>query len=212
MELAVFTFNDFQENTYIAHDESKECMIIDPGMNNDIERIQFDEYIITRGLKPKILINTHCHVDHVFGNQHVADKYNLPLVAHKGEQEVLDFVPDVCRMYGLHYSGSPDITSFINEGDEVKFGNQIFRVLFTPGHSPASVSLHNADAKTVIAGDVLFKSSIGRTDLPGGDYDTLISAVKTKLFTLPDDTLVYPGHGPSTTIGEEKRTNPFFNS
>jgi glyoxylase-like metal-dependent hydrolase (beta-lactamase superfamily II) len=210
VEIAIFTFNDFKENTYLLYDDTGECMIVDPGMNNDIEKIQFDEFIVARGLTPKVLFNTHCHVDHVLGNQHIADKYGLKLMAHKGEQIVLDFVPDMCRMYGIPYTGSPDIELFVEEGEYVKFGNQKLKALFTPGHSPASLSLYNAEANILIAGDVLFQNSIGRTDLPGGDYDTLIKMVREKIFVLPDETLVYPGHGPSTTVGIEKKSNPFF--
>lgn len=210
MELAVFTFNDFQENTYVLYDDSNECMVIDPGMNNEIEQIQFQEFLIARGLTPTLLFNTHCHIDHVFGNQYIADKFNLPLVAHKGEQIVLDFVPKMADMYGLHYLGSPDIEKFVDDGDYVSFGNQQLKVLLTPGHSPASVSLYHKESETLIAGDVLFQNSIGRTDLPGGDHETLLNSVRNKFFTLPDSTRVYPGHGPSTTIGHEKKMNPFF--
>ncbi len=210
MEVAVFTFNDFQENTYVLYDDTGECMIVDPGIHNEIEEIQFSEFLIARGLTPKILFNTHCHLDHVFGNQYVADKYDLKLMSHKGEQVVLDFVPKMCEMYGIAYKGSPDIDIFVEEGEVIEFGNQKLKAILTPGHSPASLSLYNADSHILIAGDVLFKGSIGRTDLPGGDYDTLIQVVKEKIFTLPDETVVYPGHGPSTTVGVEKQTNPFF--
>jgi len=210
VQVSIFTFNDFQENTYILHDDTKECVIVDPGISNEIEEIQFKEYIIARGLTPKHLVNTHCHIDHVLGNQFVADTYNLPLIAHKGEQIVLDFVPQMSSMYGIPYKGSPNIERFLDEGDQLEFGNSILEVLFTPGHSPASISFFNKESKTLIAGDVLFQGSIGRTDLPGGDYDTLIKVVKEKFFTLPDDTIVYPGHGPQTTIGIEKSSNPFF--
>ncbi len=210
MDLAVFTFNDFQENTYVLYDETRECVIIDPGMNNDIERIQFSEFIIANQLIPKILFNTHCHIDHVLGNQFISDKYNIGLTSHQGEQMVLDFVPKVSDMYGIPFQGSPDIKNFVEEGDFIKFGSQELRVLFTPGHSPASTSLYHKESAILIAGDVLFQKSIGRTDLPGGDHQTLLNSVRDKFFVLPDDTRVYPGHGPSTTIGIEKKTNPFF--
>jgi len=210
VEVANFVFNDFQENTYILHDESNECVIIDPGCNNDIEKIQFKEYIIARDLKPVMLINTHCHIDHILGNQFVANEYKLKLWAHAGEQVVLDHAMQVAQMYGIHYMGSPNITETLEEGDTVAFGNQKLKVLFTPGHSPASISLYNEETKTLMAGDVLFKGSIGRTDLPGGDHETLLKMIREKIFTLPDDTIVYSGHGPSTMIGLEKRTNPFF--
>ncbi len=210
MEVASFVFNDFQENTYILHDETNECVIIDPGCNNDIEKIRFKEYIIARELKPVKLINTHCHIDHILGNQFIADEYNLHLISHAGEQIVLDHAMQVAEMYGIHFKGSPDIAETVEEGDFINFGNQKLEVLFTPGHSPASISLYNKETSILIAGDVLFQGSIGRTDLPGGNHDTLLKMIREKLFVLPDNTMVYPGHGPSTLIGVEKKTNPFF--
>lgn len=210
MELASFVFNDFQENTYVLHDETKECIIIDPGCNNDIEKIRLKEYIIARELTPVKLVNTHCHIDHILGNKFIADTYNLELIAHAGEQVVLDHAMQVAQMYGIHFVGSPNIKETLDEGDELSFGNQKLKVLFTPGHSPASISFYHSESKTLIAGDVLFKGSIGRTDLPGGDHETLLKMIREKFFSLPDDTMVYPGHGPSTLIGEEKRNNPFF--
>ncbi len=179
-------------------------------MSNEIEEIQFKEFIIASGLTPVHLVNTHCHIDHVLGNQFVADTYHLPLTSHKGEQIVLDFVPQMSSMYGIPYKGSPDIEVFLDEGDSLTFGNSSLEVLFTPGHSPASISLYDKKSATLIAGDVLFQGSIGRTDLPGGDHETLLNIVREKFFTLPQNTMVYPGHGPQTTIGIEKTSNPFF--
>lgn len=210
MEVAVFTFNDFQENTYLLFDDTKECIIIDPGCNTPSEEQQLVDFIEEAGLRPMKLINTHCHIDHILGNEFVSKKYDLELCAHKGEKVVLDFATQVAQMYGIPFKGSPEIGVFLSEKDTIKFGNQELSILFTPGHSPASISFYNAAADCLIAGDVLFQGSIGRTDLPGGDHETLLNVIKTKFFVLPDETRVYPGHGPSTTIGIEKKTNPFF--
>jgi len=210
MEVAQFTFNAFQENTYVLYDESSECVIIDPGCNNNDEREQLVRFITDNHLKPVRLINTHCHIDHVLGNKFVADKYGLLLEAHEGEIPVLETNETVSSMYGIPYTKSPAIGKFIEEDIDYTFGNTVLRTIFTPGHSPASLSFYEASTKVLIAGDTLFQMSIGRTDLPGGDYDTLIRNIKEKLLILPEETIVYSGHGPTTTIGKEKATNPFL--
>jgi len=209
MEIAIFTFNDFSENTYIIHDASNDCAIFDPGCNNDEERKTLTDYIESKGLNPTHLINTHCHIDHILGNRFVADKYGLKLASHRGEVIVLEMGSNVGAMYGIPYDPSPEMEIFYKDGDTVKVGNTNLEVLFTPGHSPASISFYCADAGILIGGDVLFQGSIGRTDLPGGDFATLEESIRNKLYTLPDDTVVFCGHGPSTTIGVEKQTNPF---
>jgi len=209
--VAKFTFNPFQENTYILYDDSKECVIIDPGCYDDDEKSELTNFIEQNNLKPVRLINTHCHIDHVFGNHFIIEKYQLPLEIHRGELPVLNVVPQVALMYGILFNDPiPKVEKFIEEGDKIEFGNSKLESLFTPGHSPASLSFYCKAADFVIAGDVLFNGSIGRTDLPGGDFDTLISSIKDKLFPLGDNVEVHPGHGPKTTIGFEKRTNPFL--
>ncbi len=209
--VAKFTFNPFQENTYVLYDDTKECIIIDPGCYHNDEKKELADFIEKEGLKPVRLINTHCHIDHVFGNHFISEKYNLPLEIHEGELPVLNTVPQVAMMYGIPF-GDPisTVENFIKDGDLIKFGNSSLQSIFTPGHSPASLSFFCEDAGFIIAGDVLFYGSIGRTDLPGGNFDTLISSIKEKLFPLGDDIEVYPGHGPKTTIGYEKQTNPFL--
>lgn len=209
MSVAIFTFNPFAENTYILYDESKECIIFDPGCSNPDEQIQLTDFIESNGLKPVKLINTHCHIDHVLGNKFVSEKYNLPLTSHKGEIGVLSMQPQISSMYGIAYNPSPEITEFLEDGDNVSFGHTQLSVLLTPGHSPASISFYNEKEGVLISGDVLFQGSIGRTDLPGGDFATLEKSIKEKLYVLPDEVVVYPGHGPSTKIGIEKSTNPF---
>ena len=210
MEIAVFTFNSFAENTYVLYDETKECIILDPGCNTEDERKQLIDFITSSELTPVKLVNTHCHIDHVLGNNFIHEKYNLPLISHKLEQLVLDNMGGVAHMYAIEYDPSPKIVEFLDEGDVLKFGNTTLEVLFTPGHSPGSISFFHRTSKQLIAGDVLFQRSIGRTDLPGGDHAAIINSIKTKLFPLGDDVVVYSGHGPNTTIGEERRENPFL--
>ncbi len=211
MNLAIFTFNPFQENTYVLYDETGECVIIDPGCFENSEKLELDNFITSNELQPVRLINTHCHIDHVFGNKFVSDRYDLQLEIHKGELPVLKAVPQVSEFYGIPFpEPSPMPGSYLEEGDVVTFGNTKLETYFTPGHSPASISFLCKEDKILIAGDVLFRESIGRTDLPGGDHATLISSIKNNLFPLGDDVKVYPGHGPETTIGWEKRNNPFL--
>lgn len=208
--VATFTFNPFQENTYIVYDETKECIIFDPGCSNPSEKEELVDFIESNDLKPVRLINTHCHLDHVFGNKFIAEKYNLPLEIHKGEIPVLEWSDRSAAKYGVPFEKSPPASKFIEEGDIITFGNTKLETLLTPGHSPASLTFYCKADKFLIAGDVLFHSSIGRTDLPGGDYNTLIDSIKTKLLPLGDEVKVYPGHMQATTIGFEKANNPFL--
>lgn len=205
-----FTFNPFQENTYIIYNEEKRCIIIDPGMYNAQEEMMLENFIATSGLKPEYLINTHCHIDHILGNTYCAQKYNLVLRAHTLERSVMEMGRTSASLYNLRYNESVPISIFMDEKDNIKLGNDTLKILFTPGHSPGSLSFYDEKGGFVIAGDALFRESIGRTDLPGGDYSTLIQAIREKLFALPDATTVYSGHGPSTTIGHEKLFNPFL--
>jgi glyoxylase-like metal-dependent hydrolase (beta-lactamase superfamily II) len=156
------------------------------------------------------LINTHCHIDHVLGNAFVSKKWDLPLEAHQQEESVLAAAPQLAQAYALPYRPSPPISRYIAENDHITFGHTTMQVLLVPGHSPGHIALYNKTARWVVGGDVLFKGSIGRYDLPGGDLDVLMESITTKMLTLPPDVKVYTGHGPTTTIGEEKRTNPFI--
>lgn len=203
--------NPFAENTYVVYDETRECVIFDPGAYTPQERAALRALIEQHNLKPVRLINTHCHLDHVFGNAFVAETWSLPLEIHRLEIPVLSRFPDTCRMYGIPgVQVSPEPQRFLEAGEEIIFGNTRLQALFTPGHSPGSLSFYCAEAEFVIAGDVLFQESIGRTDLPGGDFNTLIQSIREQLFPLPDATMVYPGHGPATTIRHEKEYNPFL--
>jgi len=208
-----FTFSPFAENTYIIYDDTKECIIVDPGCYTPAERDELSQFISDNALTPVRLINTHCHLDHVFGNRYVADTYQLPLEIHEGELPVLNSFPMTVQMYGIpatQQSPDPDPNKFIKEGDTIRFGNTELEVRFTPGHSPASVSFYCANSNFIIGGDVLFQGSIGRTDLPGGDMDTLMQSIKREFLSLPDNVVVYSGHGNPTTIGQERKTNPFI--
>lgn len=211
IHVASFTFNPFSENTYVLYDQTGECLIIDPGCYNEAERKRLTTFIKKEQLNPVLLINTHCHVDHVAGNRFIAQHYNIPLAIHKGEEPVLAFAVQAGMMWGFNIEESPKASVFFEEGDVVKFGNSELSVLFTPGHSPASITFYSQPDAFVIAGDVLFRGSIGRTDLPGGSYRTLISSIEQKLMPLANEVIVYSGHGTPTTIGHERRYNPFLN-
>ncbi len=205
-----FTFNPFRENTYIAFDETKECIIVDPGCYDENENSILKTFIEQENLKPVALINTHCHLDHVFGNKFVADSYNLSPLMHKLDLPMLEYAPLAASKYGVYLAELPEVTNFIEEGDIVKFGNSEFEIIFTPGHAPGHVCLVSKKENITLSADVLFHLSIGRTDLPMGDHETLLSSIREKLFTLDPGMVIYPGHGPKTSIGFEKANNPFL--
>ena len=205
-----FVFSPFQENTYILFDETNQCIIIDPGCYDNLERMALANFIEDNNLTPVKLINTHCHLDHVFGNGFVAEKYNLQLEINKLDQPVLDSYLTVASIYSLNAQPSPNPAIFLEEGDIIEFGNSTLQILFTPGHSPGSISFYNNEQKIILVGDVLFYGSIGRTDIPGGNHETLINSINTKLLRLEDDYKVYSGHGQPTTIGFERNNNPFL--
>lgn len=210
IEVKSFTFNPFMENSYVLYDETKECIIIDPGCSNAEEEKILSEFISSNDLKPVRLINTHCHIDHIVGNAFVSNKYNLDLEAHKLEIPILASTEMQAQYFGFSINKSPEIKIFLEEGDKVYFGKSSLDILFTPGHCPGEISFYSKEDKFIIGGDVLFQLGIGRTDLPGGDYATLIETIKTKFFSLEDDCIVYSGHGPSTNIAFEKANNPFL--
>jgi hydroxyacylglutathione hydrolase len=205
-----FTFSPVQENTYILFNEEKECIIIDPGCYSSQERNQLKDYVVEHGLQPKYLLNTHCHLDHIFGNRFVASTFGLVLHIHPNEEKVLSMGPTFGDMWGLPFQNYEGDLVFLKEGDTIQLGNDLLEILEAPGHSPGSICFYNSKQQFIIGGDVLFNGSIGRTDLPMGDFDTLINSIRTKLWPLPDEVVVYSGHGPTTTIGKEKRSNPFL--
>jgi len=204
-----FSFNPVEENTYVLYNEKKQCCIIDPGCYFPEEKDKLKEFIEKNGLRPVLLLNTHCHLDHVFGNKFVHDTWGLLLHIHEKEKPMLDLAPASGKMWQLPFDNYEGQLVYIKEGSMVTIGEDQLEVRFAPGHSPGHVCFYNEPGNFAIGGDVLFNGSIGRTDLPGGDFDTLINSIQTQLFTLPDDTKIYSGHGPVTTIGFEKMNNPF---
>lgn len=209
IEVVSFTFNPVQENTYVLTNEKGEALIIDPGCYFTAEEETLQNYLEQNGYTPVQLINTHCHFDHVFGNYFIAKKYGLELFIHPQEELLLQFAPTSVARYGLSFTNYNGKLHYLNAGDTIKLGNDELKVLFTPGHSPGSISLYCAAQNFVIGGDVLFKESVGRTDLPGANTEQLAQSIRTQLYTLPDETVVYPGHGEPTNIGHEKKHNPF---
>ncbi|HEX6915421.1 MAG TPA: MBL fold metallo-hydrolase [Chitinophagaceae bacterium] len=210
ISITSFTFSPVQENTYVLRNNRKQALIIDPGCYFSAEEEQLKQFIGNEGLEPVRLINTHCHLDHVFGNNWVHRSYGLELHLHPLEEKVLAFAPASGQMWGLNFTNYSGPLHFINDGDIIPFGDDKLEAILAPGHSPGSLCFYCREQQFVIGGDVLFYESIGRTDLPGGDHETLLRSIRERLFTLPDDTRVYPGHGPSTTIGHEKKHNPFL--
>lgn len=210
LNLKVFTFNPVQENTYVLYNDDNKAIIIDPGCYYDEERDALLSFITANNLKPDLLLNTHCHLDHVFGNKWVAETFNLELHLHANEQDVLALAPSSGLMFNLPFDNYIGKVRLIDDKKPIKFSSDELTVLFTPGHSPGSVCFYNKAGNYVIGGDVLFRDSIGRTDLPGGNHSTLLNSIRQKLFVLPEDVVVHPGHGPSTTIGYEKKYNPFL--
>lgn len=192
------------------YDDSLECIIIDPGMYTATEQNTVVNFIKANNLKPVLLLNTHCHVDHVLGNKFVFDQYGLKPKFHIGESEVLEAVIAYAPAMGFRYEPSPLPDEYLPETGTISFGNTELQLIFAPGHSPAHLCFYDKDANLLLGGDVLFRGSIGRTDLPGGNYNLLIQNIKEKLFSLPDNCTVYPGHGPETTIGYEKQHNPYL--
>lgn len=209
LQIASMTFNPFQENTYVLYDESGSCVIVDPGCYEPDEQQELKTFVTDNNLRVVQLINTHCHIDHVLGNEFVKQTYGVGLYIHKLDEPVLRSVSAYAPNYGFNQYQAATVDGYLEEGGEISFGNSRLSILFVPGHAPGHIAFYSAESRAVISGDVLFYNSIGRTDLPGGNFETLEASIRKKLYTLPDDTRVYPGHGPETSIGFEKRTNPF---
>ncbi|MGB0525010.1 MAG: MBL fold metallo-hydrolase [Flammeovirgaceae bacterium] len=209
IEIKQFTFNPFAENTYLLFDETKACVIIDPGCYEKQEQQELLDYITKKELNVEKVINTHCHIDHVLGNKFCKDTFQVDVLIPPKEEQVLRSVSVYAPIYGFANYQEIPADGFLPEEGEFKFGNSSLKILFVPGHAPGHLAFYAAEQKFCVSGDVLFQGSIGRTDLPGGDHDTLIRSIRTMLFTLPEDTTIYCGHGPRTTIAFEKKHNPF---
>ncbi|MFD2161486.1 MBL fold metallo-hydrolase [Paradesertivirga mongoliensis] len=210
IEVRSFVCNPYQENTYLLFDETKECVIIDPGMYTGAEQNAVLNFIKEKQLKPVLLLNTHCHIDHVLGNKFVHDTFGLLPQFHQGELPVLTAVPAYAPQMGIRYDVSPMPQTFLEESGSITFGHSTLELIFAPGHSPAHLCFYSKADAFLIGGDVLFYGSIGRTDLPGGNFDTLMKSIKEKLLALPDDCVVYPGHGGETSIGFERVNNYYL--
>ena len=210
INLKKFTFNPYQENTYVLFDETGACVIIDPGMYEGSEQNELVSFIKEKQLQPQLLLNTHCHIDHVLGNKFVYDNWLLKPQFHLGELPILQAVVSYAPQMGMHYEVSPSPETFLPETGTITFGESTLELIFAPGHSPAHLCFYAREENFLIGGDVLFYRSIGRTDLPGGNHQQLIRSIKENVFQLPDDCEVFPGHGPATTIGFEKTNNPFL--
>ncbi|MBN1250559.1 MAG: MBL fold metallo-hydrolase [Bacteroidales bacterium] len=210
MTIKTFVFNTFQENTYLLFDETNEAVLIDAGCYSQQERDKLSTFIEEKNLTLKKLLNTHSHIDHILGNQFIIENFNLDLESNKDDEFLIKRAKDQGAAFGISIDSPPLPKKHITEGDKIKFGNSVLEIIHTPGHSPGSIVFYNKNEKFMIVGDVLFNQSIGRTDLPGGDYDTLLNSITNKLFPLGDDMEVYCGHGPNTTIGQERISNPFL--
>lgn len=205
-----FVVNPLGENSFVLSDATGECIFIDPGFYYDEEHKEIKEYVTSNKLTPVKITNTHCHFDHIMGVEFIRNEYKIPFHAHKEDAFWVDNATKQAQRFDMEVGSVSPINEFLVEKEFVKFGNSQLEIIHVPGHAPGHVVFYCKEDKILIAGDVLFYGSIGRTDLPGGDHETLISNIKNKLFLLPDDTKVYCGHGPETTLGFEKKTNPFL--
>lgn len=211
LKIRTFVFAPFMENTYIAYDEeSLEAMVIDPGMFIHSDEKLFDEFMRSADLKVKYLINTHCHIDHSVGNRHIVNTYKPEYMIPKDDLFLLEMIPEQGKQFGIQLETPPPPDGYLDEAVSLTLGSIVCNPILTPGHTPGEYCLYFPGEKVCFTGDVLFRESIGRTDLWGGDYDILLESIRTKLLTLPDDVVIYPGHNEVSTIGEEKRHNPFL--
>ncbi len=209
MQIKSFIFNPFYENTYVMSSMKKNCMIFDPGCYEDYELAELKEYIHMNDLKVVAIINTHCHIDHVLGNEVLKCEYKVPLKIPKNEKEVFDSVPTYAPQWGMAHYRHAEVNEFLNSGDTLILDEIQMQMIEVPGHSPGHLMFYIQDEKVIIGGDVLFREGIGRTDLPGGNHDDLLRNIQNKVYTLPEDVEILPGHGSTTTIGHEKKYNPF---
>lgn len=217
MNIKAFTFNPFQENTYVVSNNAGDALVIDPGCSNPQEEARLHNYLIEEGLRLQCIVNTHLHIDHVLGNRFLEETFGVRSMAHQSDAFWLERLPEQAKMFGIPLLRDvPQVGIPLVEGDRIWLGKEgspeaeCFDVFEVPGHAPGHIVLYNANNACLFAGDVLFKGSIGRTDLIGGNYEQLIDGIRSKLLVLPEDTDVFCGHGPVTSIGKEKQHNPFI--
>ena len=210
LHIQVFTFNAYQENTYLLYTDAGDALVIDPGCYSAAEETRLNDFITQKGLTLRYLVNTHGHIDHMLGNRMVKTRYQVPFLAHRRIRQELEAVPGYAPMMGMQVEPSPLPDQYLDAGDTLTLGEHTFDIYFTPGHSPSHISLFHAESGNLFSGDVLFRGSIGRTDLPGGSMPVLMESIFTRLLPLGDAVTVWPGHGPETTLGAEKRNNPFI--
>jgi glyoxylase-like metal-dependent hydrolase (beta-lactamase superfamily II) len=210
LNIETFTFNPFRENTYVVSDDTGECVIIDAGNYSAAEDKMLAEYVRSNNLKPVAAINTHGHVDHILGVAEVTDTYGIPFALNPMDKFLVDTASEHGKLYGMQMREIPEITTCLKEGDVISFGNTTLKVILTPGHTPGHVCFYEPESKTLFTGDTLFRESIGRTDLPGGDYSWIMRSILDKIIPLGGDVKIYPGHGPDSTVGHETLYNPFI--
>ena len=209
MNIKSFVFNAFYENTYLLASSNLETIILDPGCYEDFEKKELTDFIKTNKLKPIAIINTHCHIDHVLGNDYLKKLYDIPLWIPATEKNLLKSVSTYATSMGIQNYQEAQPDKLLSEKDVITFGSDKLEILYAPGHSEGHLMFYHAAEKSLMAGDVIFRESIGRTDLPGGNFKTLEESIKNQVYTLPEAVKIYPGHGPSTTVGHEKKHNPF---
>jgi glyoxylase-like metal-dependent hydrolase (beta-lactamase superfamily II) len=209
MNIKSFVFNPFYENTYVISSNDKNAFIFDPGCYEDFEINEICQYIDEQQLNVKAIVNTHCHIDHVLGNKTLKEKFNCPLMIPKREEEIFNAVVTYAPQWGITNYQHAEVDKFLLEKGSLQLDEVTFSLIEVSGHSPGHLIFYEESEQTIIGGDVLFRESIGRTDLPGGNHDELLTNIREKVYTLPEEVTVYPGHGPETTIGYEKKYNPF---
>jgi glyoxylase-like metal-dependent hydrolase (beta-lactamase superfamily II) len=209
VKIKTFVFNPFMENTYLLYDETGEGIIIDPGCYEAQEKDILKKFVSDNSIQITALVNTHCHIDHVLGNHFVKDTFGVKLSIHQASIPVLKSNEVVASAYGFQEYEQSEAEILLSETDVISFGESKLEILFVPGHAPGHIALFHREQDFCICGDVIFQGSIGRTDLPGGDMDTLLNNIHEKIFPLGDQVVLYPGHGPKTEVGIEKMTNPF---
>lgn len=212
LQIYSFTNNPFQENSYLLYDETSQAILVDCGAMNTVEQKAISDFVQMQELEIVKLVHTHLHLDHIFGYRWSSEEYGLLTHAHKDDEFLLNDFESICNNYGVDVSNiiPPKIGTYISEEDQLLFGNTELEILHVPGHTPGHLCFYNSANKILIAGDCLFRQSIGRTDFPYGNHEQLVEGIQTKLFPLGDDVAVYSGHGPSTTIGWERQYNPFL--